>query len=620
MSDRPSLRVSFTELRAIFVRFGPWIRKERLLLGTSLVALLAETALKLLEPWPLKFVFDQLFGHGPRGQRTDVAATLNTETQTVLAVSAIALVVIVAVRACAAYINEVGFALAGNRILTECRGELFSHLQRLSLSFHDKSRTGDLLTRITADIGRLKDVVVTAAMPLAAHLLTLLGMMVVMCWMNWRLALIAVATLPLFLLMTRRFGHRIRTAARRERQREGKLSATAAETISAIRIVQALSLESMPSRTFQAQNKGSMLEGVQIKRLSARLEWTVDLLIAITTSLVLWFGARQVMGGDLTPGDLVVFLAYLKNAFKPMRDVTKYSGRIARAGASAERIIEILDTTPLIRNRPDAVEAPLTITALSFEHVAFEYEPKCPALTDFNLTTGPGRMVALVGASGAGKSTVLSLLMRLYDPQTGRVTLNGRDIREYTLESLRSRIAVVPQENMLFGVSVRDALTCGAENITDEQIVAATTAALAHEFVSVLPEGYGTILGERGQTLSEGQRKRLAIARALLRQAPILVLDEPTADLDNENTRLVLQSLRGSRKSHITFLVTHDLSIAKEADLIVYLDGGRIIETGTHEELMRLSNAYARLYCMKDRNPEVVGVTFPPGVSHVGAG
>ena len=599
MGRAVSLKASVPSLRQILARFWPQIRKQRFLIAGSSVALFSEVLFRLLEPWPLMFIIDHVIVTTPASGSSKIGWLDSLGPMTLLTLSAVALVLIACTRAVAIYIRRVGFALAGNRVLTECRSELFSHLQRLSLSFHNQRKTGDLITRVTGDIGRLQEIAVTAALPLLAHVITLIAMLVVMLFMDWRLALVALGVLPLFVLSLRRLGGRIRQAARRQRLQEGQMGATAAEAIGAMKVVQSLSLEEVHERTFVAQNRSSLKEGVRGKRLSARLMGTADILIALGTAVVLWFGARLVLHDVITLGQLTVFLAYLRTAFKPMRDLAKYTGRIAKAAASAERILEVLDTTPLIRNRPHAVEAPQTITRLCFEDVAFGYEPKRLALDDFTLEAKLGQVIALAGPSGAGKSTVVNLLLRLYDPLAGRITCNGKDIRDLTIESLRRSIAVVPQDNVLFAVSAGDNIGYGLPGASDAQIVAAAKLARAHEFILALPQGYDTILGERGETLSEGQRQRISLARAAIREAPILVLDEPTASLDNENNRLVCEALRKLSHERISFILAHDLSTIEQADLIIYLDHGRIVEQGTHAELTQRGGQYAAMYALQ---------------------
>jgi ATP-binding cassette subfamily B protein len=587
-----SLRRSIAGLAGFLRRFSPQVRAQRGLIAGAAILIVAEVALRLAEPWPLGLVLDQVLGDQPGGP----AWLAQLSDGVLIAGCAAAVVALAGLRALAAYLSTIALALAGNRILTEVRAELYRHVQRLSLRFHARSRTGDLITRLTGDVGRLQEVAVTAALPLVANTATLAGMVGVMFVVNAELALVSMIVLPLLSPTFARRSGRIRTAARRQRKREGAMASVAAESLNAIKVVQALGLERTQEQAFASQNQASLREGVQAKRLAAGLERKVDVLAAIGTALVLFFGARQVQGGRLSAGELVIFMLYLKTAFKPMRDLAKYTGRIAQASASAERIVELLDEAPEITDSPHAVEAPRFRGELAFEHVTFGYEPGRPVLRDVSLRVRPGETLALVGPSGAGKSSALSLMLRLYDPSDGRIRIDGWDVRDVTLASLRAQIAVVLQSSVLFGVTVRENIAHGAPDATPEQIESAARLANAREFIDRLPDGYDTVLGERGATLSGGQRQRIAIARAALRDAPVMLLDEPATGLDEESRRLVNAALERLTADRTTVVVAHDLSTVEHADQIVYLDHGEVVERGTHAELMALGGAYSTVY------------------------
>lgn len=583
MNPLATIRTSLASLRGTLVRFRRYLVPQRGLLAFGVLAMFAEIAFRLAEPWPLKFVFDRLFT-GRGSQPAQAANPVDAERLLLFAVAAV--IALALLRAVAAYIHSVGFALVGNRVLSGVRFDLFNHLQHLSPRFHARARTGDLLTRVIADVGRLQDVAVTALVPLVVHSLTLLGMVGLMFVVNWQLGLLALAVFPLLYYFTVRFGRRIREASRAQRQREGEVSSIAAESLAAIRTVQALSIHDQIGAVFQRGNTANLREGVRSARLSATLERTVDVVIGVLTAAILWRGAALALDGRITPGDLIVFLTYLRAAFRPIRDMAKYAARIAKASASGERVVEILDTPIDVAEMPDARPAPERVESINLRAITFGYDPADPVIRNFDLTVQAGQRVAIVGPSGAGKSTIASLLLRLYDPDSGAILLNGVDARSLSPRSLRARFALVPQENALFRMSIRENLLLADPAADDARLRAACDLANASEFIAALPRGLDTVIGERGETLSGGQRRRLVLARAALRNAPVLVLDEPTAGLDNHSRTLVNDAILRLSSGRITFLISHDLALARLADLVIYIERGEVLERGTHQALM----------------------------------
>ena len=602
MSRKDRLVETLPGLRRVFARLLPYMRPHRALMGGSLVALLAATAMKLLEPWPLKFVIDRVVPSAA-GEAAPTAALAPT---TLLALCAVGLVAVIGLRALFQYVSTLGFALVGNRVLTDVRADLFRHLQSLSLGFHARARAGDLTMRLIGDVGMLKETAVTAALPLLANLLIFSGMIGVMLWLDWRLALLALSPLPLLWLLSQRLTKRIRTVSRKQRKRQGELAATSAETMAGIRSIQALGLEDQVSTEFAGANDKDMREGVEGKRLSAGLERSVDLLTGFGLAIVLYFGTMQVLRGRITPGDLLIFLTYLKHTFRPVRDYAKYTARLAKAAAAGERVVSILDEHPAVADAADAAVAPAFAGGIAFEKVSFRYsEAGAPTLEEIGFEIAPGTSVAVTGPSGVGKSTLASLVLRLHDPSEGRVTIDGSDIRSITLRSLRAQISLVPQEPLIVSGTIGENIALGAGRaVTQAEIEAAAELANAHGFILAQPEGYDTDVAERGATLSAGQRQRIAIARAALRDSPILILDEPTVGLDRASETVVSDAIWHLARGRTTLLVTHDLELASRADRVLVLAGGGIAEDGPPAELMRRGGPFASLRRQASPGPE----------------
>jgi ATP-binding cassette subfamily B protein len=588
-----SLQTALPGLWQILRRFkGPLQQQWRLLL-LGMAAMLGVVLMRVVEPWPLKFVVDYLGG--------DAAAPAGLDPVAVLGAAAVAMVVAVVSRALLAYISTIAMAQAGTRVTVEIRAELYQHLLALPMSFFQRNRSAALLTAVIGDIGRLKDVAVSALLPLAVNVLTLVSMVGVMLWLNWRLTLLALCAFPLAWLTMRRMSGKIRTAARKQRKREAALASSANEALTAMPVVKIFGLQEELGRSFTAVTTKESGEDVRGRRLAARLEREVDIYIAAGTALSVFLGALMVTRNTMTLGELIIFLSYLKTAFRPLTDMAKYTGRIAKAVASGERIIALLDE-PVEPDAPTAVPAPPLTGAIAFEHVTFGYTPTRAVLHDVSFSVEPGQFVALVGPSGAGKSSLAGLVGRFHEPWTGRILVDGADVRTFTRASLREQLSMVFQDSMLFGVSVGENIRYGRLDAEAGDVSAAARRANAHGFITAAEDGYDAVLGERGASLSGGQQRRIAIARAAIRHAPIVVLDEPTTGLDNATEQAVHSALAELTRDATTLLITHDLHWAQRADRIFFLDEGRICEEGTHTELMALGGRYAAMAALQTRH------------------
>ncbi len=571
------------------------------------------TLTELLKPWPIKIILDYvLLGKPLPGYLSFLGGIFDSGRVTFLVAMAVAMVLIALLTGAFTYLQIYITSRIGNELVYTLRRTLFAHLQRLSLSFHNRSRSGEHMTKIVSDTNTLKDVFAESALTASFHILTFVGMFAVMFFLDWRLGLVVFVTLPM-LGATLYYRYRAsKASSKRQRKREAVIATRISEVMASVPLVQAFGRERHELERFEAESSEYLEESIRNARIEAAASRTVVVIGALGTAAVVFVGSLQVLAGRMTPGDLLLFISYVQSMYRPVRNLARLSNKYSKAVVGAERINETLEVEPEIRDKPDAVEASELKGDVVFENVSFGYANEGEdgdgegVLKDVSFRVRPGQRVALVGASGAGKSTLVSLILRLYQPREGSIHVDGVDIRDYGLKSLRRRIGIVLQDSVLFGATIRENIAYGRLDATDEEIEAAARAANAHDFISRLEDGYATVLGERGDTLSGGQRQRIAIARAVVRDARILILDEPMTGLDAESEAKIQEALDRLTAGRTSFLITHDLNAVAGADLVLLLEDGRIVEQGRHDELLKNSDRYRRLQDLKTGRRETL--------------
>jgi ATP-binding cassette subfamily B protein len=567
-------------------------------LSVAFVAVLIEGAASLFDPWPIKIVLD--YALGPRSMPEWMAGlvrkTFGEGNIAIIYFAAIATVVVAAVGAVTSYAQNYLTTKVGQMVMLDLRQMLYHHIQRLSLSFYDRTKIGDLISRVTTDVDAIQNFVSTALLGIAVNTLTLVGMLAVMFYFNWRFTLIALSVAPILFLQIYTLTRRIKQATRAVRKKESEIVSVVAETLSSIRVVKAFAREDYEEKRLEKETLESIEMALRARSIKARLAPIVDVIVAVGTCIVLWYGARLVLQGQLTAGALVVFLLYLGKMYKPMRDLSKMTDTVSKAVIGAERIRELIRLEDGVSDRPYARTAPRFRGRIEFDRVYFGYHDSQPVIEDISLRIEPGQYVALVGPTGAGKSSIISLIPRFYDPSSGRLIIDGEDARNFSLRSLREQISFVLQETTLFHAPIWQNIAYGNPEASRDEIIRAARLANAHEFIERAPEGYDTMVGERGVTLSGGQRQRIAIARAIIRNSPILILDEPTSGLDSSSEKLVLEALGRLTAGKTVIVITHHLETIIKADVIFTLKDGRIVERGAHQQLLSQGGLYAHLY------------------------
>jgi ATP-binding cassette subfamily B protein len=582
-----------SELLAHLRRISPYLRPYRLRLAFAVGLVFVISFAEVAKPWPLKVVVDNVLGGKPlalAGYPGEMSAS------TLLAVAATGLVLLYLLIGLLQVVSNYLTIDIGQRMVDDFRSELYQHLQRLSLRFHNVRSAGDLMYRLAADTFAIQTLTMNGFFPTISALAMLVGMLIVMAQLDLYLTMIALLVCPLLAIVIRIMSARITRVATHAKERESELYTAAERSMSAIKVIQAFTREEEEHRRFVGVSRASLSANLRLYTYQTGYSMMVNVVGAVGTAAVIWFGARAVLSGELTVGDLLIFSSYLASLYAPINSISNSYGLVQGAKVGVGRVYEILEMAPDVPDGPRVLRRDEVRGAFTLESVTFGYTPGQPVLRDLSLEVAPGEMIALVGATGAGKTTLVSLLARFYDPSAGRVLLDGIDLRTLNVRSLREQFAMVLQPSLVFPTTLRDNVSYGRRDATPQEIEAAAHAAQLGPLLARLPQGLDTQIGERGATLSEGERQRLTIARAILRDAPVLILDEPTSALDAETEALLMQSLDRLLHGRTSFVIAHRLSTIRSASRVVVLRDGGIAEMGTYDELVARGGIFARMH------------------------
>ena len=564
-----------------------------------LLAMLVETVMSLATPWPLKIILDNVIGNhkmSPWLHRLLGPLLESGHKLHVAALAALAFVLIALLGAVASYIDNYYTESVGQWVAHDLRMRTYHHLQRLSLGYYNTHQIGTILSTMTADIQTIQGFASSSTLNILVDLLTIVCMLGLMFWLNWDFTLIAVAVTPFLLLFVSRFKKAVKKATHEVRREQSEIVAVVQQGLESMQVVQAFGREETEQELLKEVSNATVSAALKARSVKSLLSPVVTVTVAACTAIVLWRGAALILSRAMTIGELTVYLAYLSKFFKPVKDLATMTNAIAQASVGAERVRGILDTDSIIPERPDGLEPAALTGEIEFEHVAFGYDSNAPVLQDVSFKIKPGQFVGIVGPTGSGKSTVVSLIPRFYDAHAGSIKIDGKDIRDFKLKPLRDQIGYVLQDTVLFRGTILENISFGRPDASRDEIIEAAKLADADEFISRMPQGYETMVGERGATLSGGQRQRIGIARVMVRNSPILLLDEPTAALDSESEKLVIGALERLMKGRTVITIAHRLSTIRSADQIIVVSGGVVAESGSHDDLMALDRIYAGLH------------------------